>query len=86
MQIKRVIFQSRLIVFTQHLQVIALDPSLPWGYETQHAALHKAGYYDKAVEAFETMIVKMSFLSDQTIHSGFHCHVKVYLLILSSSA
>ncbi|KAF8439913.1 hypothetical protein L210DRAFT_3760855 [Boletus edulis BED1] len=41
-------------------QVIKLDPSLPWGYEMKHTALHKAGEYDNAVDIFETMLSKMA--------------------------
>ena len=43
-----------------HHQVITLDPSSPWGYEMKHAALHKAGDYDNAIAAFETMLSKMA--------------------------
>ena len=64
MQTKYVASLSGSILFTHRRQVIALDPSLPWGYETKHAALHKAGDYENAVKAFETMLSK---LSDQEI-------------------
>ncbi|KAI9461348.1 hypothetical protein HD554DRAFT_1518592 [Boletus coccyginus] len=37
-----------------------LDPSSPRGYELKHAALHKAGDYDNAVDAFEAMLSKMA--------------------------
>ncbi|KAG6380489.1 WD40-repeat-containing domain protein [Boletus reticuloceps] len=47
-------------------KVIELDPSSPWGYERKHAALHKAGDYENAVDAFETMLSKMS----QSTHPG----------------
>ncbi|KAF8436010.1 hypothetical protein L210DRAFT_3549851 [Boletus edulis BED1] len=40
-------------------EVIALDPLSPWGYQMKHAALHKGGDYDNAVDAFETMLTKM---------------------------
>ena len=42
-----------------HNQAIALDPSSPGGYEMKHAALHKAGDFDNAVDAFETMLSKI---------------------------
>ncbi|KAF8553231.1 hypothetical protein OG21DRAFT_1269071 [Imleria badia] len=41
-------------------EVIALDPSPPWGYERKHAALHRAGRYEYAVSTFETMLLKIS--------------------------
>ncbi|KAF8555912.1 hypothetical protein OG21DRAFT_784272 [Imleria badia] len=37
-----------------------LDPSSPWGYERKHAALHKAGDHENVMNAFETMLSKMS--------------------------
>jgi hypothetical protein len=46
-----------------HHQVIELDPLSPWGYERRHAALHKAGDYENAINAFEAMLLKMSQLS-----------------------
>lgn len=39
---------------------MVLDPSSPWGYERRHAALHKAGDYRNAIDAFEVMLSKMS--------------------------
>ena len=50
-----------------HYQVIKLDPSSPWGYERKHAALHKAGEYDNAIVAFETMLSKMEHSPDPEI-------------------
>ena len=49
-------------------QVIELDPLSPWGYERRHAALHKAGDYENAINAFEAMLLKMSQLSDPDFH------------------
>ena len=43
---------------THHHQVITLDPLSPWGYEMKHAALHKAGDFDNAVDTFETMLLQ----------------------------
>ena len=60
MQTRYVASLSSYILFTHRRQVIALDPSSPWGYETKHAALHKAGDYEKAIKAFETMLSKLS--------------------------
>ena len=44
-----------------------LDPLSPWGYEMKHAALHKAGDYENAINAFEGMLSKMSQSSDLSI-------------------
>ncbi|KAF8427612.1 hypothetical protein L210DRAFT_3565025 [Boletus edulis BED1] len=54
-------------------KVIELDPSSPWGYERKHAALHEAGDYDNAVNAFEAMLSKMSQSTDPGIHK-LHRH------------
>ncbi|KAF8432243.1 hypothetical protein L210DRAFT_3558822 [Boletus edulis BED1] len=48
-------------------EVIALDPSSPWGYEMRHAALHKGGDYDNAADAFETMLTKMAESPDPDV-------------------
>ncbi|KAF8415451.1 hypothetical protein L210DRAFT_2704643 [Boletus edulis BED1] len=48
-------------------KAIELDPSSPWGYERKHAALHKAGDYENAVNAFEVMLSKMSQSTDPSI-------------------
>ena len=53
---------------TRHHQVITLDPLSPWGYEMKHAALHKAGDFDNAVAALETMLSKMVRSPDPDIH------------------
>ena len=39
--------------------MIKLDPLSPWGYERKHAASHKAGDYQNAVDAFEAMLSRM---------------------------
>ncbi|KAF8555005.1 TPR-like protein [Imleria badia] len=52
-------------------QVIMLDPSSPWGYEMKHAALHKAGDYDDAVDALEVMLSKLSQSPDPDVQQ--HC-------------
>ncbi|KAF8122095.1 hypothetical protein EV363DRAFT_1405216 [Boletus edulis] len=41
-----------------------LDPSLPWGYERKHPALHKAGDYENAANAFEVMLSRISRSTD----------------------
>ena len=46
----------RSILLTHHHQVIALDPFSPWGYEIKRAASQKAGDFDNAVDALETML------------------------------
>ncbi|KAF8135597.1 hypothetical protein EV363DRAFT_1256153 [Boletus edulis] len=48
-------------------QVTTLDPSSLWGHEIKHAALHKIGDYDNAIEAFETMLSKMKNSPDPVI-------------------
>ena len=47
--------------------MIKLDPSSPLGYEKKHAALRDAGRYDDALNAFETMLTKMSQSPDPEI-------------------
>ena len=47
--------------------MIELDPLSPWGYERKHAALHKAGDYENAINAFEAMLMVMPQLSDLEI-------------------
>ena len=41
-------------------QAITLDQLSPRGYEMKHAALHKAGDFDNAVDALETMLSKVA--------------------------
>ncbi|KAF8436838.1 hypothetical protein L210DRAFT_3631882 [Boletus edulis BED1] len=48
-------------------EVIAHDPSSPWGYEIKHAALHKGGDYDNATVTFETMLTKMAESPDPDV-------------------
>ncbi|KAF8439815.1 hypothetical protein L210DRAFT_3540401 [Boletus edulis BED1] len=48
-------------------QVIRLDPSSPWGYQLKHAALHKAGEYGDAVDAFEAMLSRMAGSPDPEV-------------------
>ncbi|KAI9567960.1 hypothetical protein HD554DRAFT_853796 [Boletus coccyginus] len=48
-------------------QVTMLDPSSPWGYKIKHAALHKAGHYDDAVDAFEAMLSKIAQSPDPDV-------------------
>ena len=57
-------------------QAIAVDPSSPWGYQTKRTALHGAGHYDDAIEAFETMLVKMDESPDPQIRGALYaqCH------------
>ena len=83
MQTKYVVSLSSSILFTHCRQAISLDSSSPWGYETKHAALHRAGDYKNAIEAFETMLSK---LSDREI-CGEGCDIIVnFMLILPLSA
>ena len=68
MQTGYIIFTSwRSILLTYHHQVITLDPLSPWGYKMKHAALHKAGDFDNAVDALETMLLKISKSPDPEI-------------------
>ncbi|KAF8451904.1 hypothetical protein L210DRAFT_1060427 [Boletus edulis BED1] len=48
-------------------QVVSLDPSSPWGYDMIHAALHKGGDYDNAVDALELMLTKMAESHDPDV-------------------
>ncbi|KAF8439838.1 hypothetical protein L210DRAFT_3504264 [Boletus edulis BED1] len=48
-------------------QAVRLDPSSPWGYEMKQAALHKARKYVDAIDAFETMLLKMAESSDPEV-------------------
>ncbi|KAF8119884.1 hypothetical protein EV363DRAFT_1440067 [Boletus edulis] len=56
-------------------KVIELDPSSPWGYQGKHAALHKAGDYENAVNAFEAMLSKISQSSDPEIRGQQHLYI-----------
>ena len=68
-------FVSRMLVLVKyHHQVIELDPLSPWGYERKHVALHKAGNYENAINAFEAMLLKMSQSSDPEIR-GESVHI-----------
>ncbi|KAF8120149.1 hypothetical protein EV363DRAFT_1374870 [Boletus edulis] len=48
-------------------KVVSLDPSSPWGYDMIHAALHKGGDYDNAVDALELMLTKMAESHDPDV-------------------
>lgn len=48
-------------------QAIRLIPSSHHGYEMRYIALHKAKRHLEAVEAFETMLVKLERSSDARI-------------------
>ncbi|KAN0101152.1 hypothetical protein V8E55_001136 [Tylopilus felleus] len=48
-------------------EAIAVDPSSPWGYQTKHTALHGAGHYDDAIQAYEAMLSKMAESPDPQI-------------------
>lgn len=52
-------------------QIIMHDPSSPWGYEIKHAALHMAGEYENAIQAFEEMLSKLS--NRETGGEGLDC-------------
>ena len=62
-------------MLTHHDQVITLDPLLPWGYEMKHAALHKAGDFDNAVDTLETMLSKIAESPDPVVRRELYpCH------------
>ena len=55
------------------IQVVKLDPSSPSGYERKCAALLGIGHHENAIDAFETMLLKMSESSDPEIRGeGSH--------------
>jgi hypothetical protein len=58
--------QTRYIILPHggHSDSSSSGNHTPWGYEMKHVALHKAGDFDNAVDALETMLMKMSQLSD----------------------
>ena len=62
---------GRPISLTRPHQVIEGDPSLPWGHELKHAALHKAGDYDNAILAFEEMLSNIKQSPDPDIRREF---------------
>jgi hypothetical protein len=67
----------QVVLFTHHHQAITLDPSSPCGYEVKHAALHKAGDYDNAVDAFEVMLSKIVESPDPKVQR------KLYLVTMT---
>lgn len=64
-------------------QIVRLDPSSLLGYERKHAALHGIGHYDDAVDAFDTMLLKMSQSSDPEIQGKGEHHPDISLLKFS---
>ena len=62
-----ILFCPRSSFLMETRQVIKLDPSSPLGYEKKHVALRGAGRCGEAVNAFETMLSKMSQSSDPVI-------------------
>ena len=57
-----------------------------WGYEQKHAALHKAGHYEYAINAFQEMLSRMTQSSDPEIRGECQHHNELYLPISHSSA
>jgi hypothetical protein len=53
-----------------------LDPLSPWGYERKHAALHNAGDYENAINAFEAMRWMISQSSDPEIRGKVNSVLK----------
>ncbi|KAF8432947.1 hypothetical protein L210DRAFT_3557133 [Boletus edulis BED1] len=65
-------------------QAITLDPLSPWGYEMKHAALHKIGDYDNAVDTFETMLSKMESSANPEVrqrHSQYNTPPNIRAMI-----
>ena len=60
----------------------------PWGYEMKHAALHKAGDFDNAIGALETMLSKIAQLPHRDVRRELHprYHGKDDLLTSSDRA
>ncbi|KAN0088020.1 hypothetical protein V8E55_006641 [Tylopilus felleus] len=50
-------------------KVVELNPLSPWGYERKHAALHKAGRYQDAINVFEVMLSRMVESPDPEIRA-----------------
>ena len=62
-----------------------LDPTFPWGYERKHAALHEAGYYENAVDAFEMMFSKMLQSPDPDIRGKGDGTISMFTELFSQS-
>ena len=61
------------------VQVIALDPSSSSGYERKYTALLGMGHNDDAIDAFETMLLKMSESSDPEICGEGHHIIRILI-------
>ncbi|KAI6144223.1 hypothetical protein BKA82DRAFT_4175783, partial [Pisolithus tinctorius] len=48
-------------------EAVKVDPSSPWGYEAKRVALHGAKWYDKAIDAFKTMLQMIEQSPDPAI-------------------
>jgi len=90
MQTRYIVFHSQksILLIHHHHQVIALDPTSPWGHEIKHTALHKAGEYDSAIDTLEEMLSKIAQSPDPEVRRGLHpCyHHKVIHMIRQSTA
>ena len=75
-------------MLTHHDQVITLDPLSPRGYEMKHVALHKAGDFDNAADALETMLSEIAESPDPVIRRELYpcCHGKDDLFTLFDRA
>jgi tetratricopeptide (TPR) repeat protein len=78
------IMQVNLVHTSSH-QAITLDPSSPWGYEMKHAALHKAGDYDNAVDAFEVMLSKIMESPDPDVQRELYLVTMTKMICLHYS-
>lgn len=65
-------YYSVAIAHLDDAKVIELNPSSYLGYQLEHAALHGAGSYDEAVEAFQDMLSKLDSAPDPHLRSK-HC-------------
>ena len=61
------------------IQIIKLDPSSLSGYERKYAALLGMGYSDEAINAFKTMLGKMSQSSDPDIRGEGNHIILIFL-------
>lgn len=89
MRTRYIIFAScRSILFMCHHQVITLDPLSPRGHEMKHAALHKAGDYDDAIDAFEAMLSRIAESPELGVQCelDLRCHDKDDWFILFDRA
>ena len=62
-----IVLTPKCVLVDGTFQVITLDPSSPFGYERKYVALRGAGHQKDTLDAFETMLLKMSQSRDPDI-------------------